>query len=74
MSARLQIIRNGHIIGEYDDLKNLKTIVALLDDPKKIVEFIGAILVALTLYQSEVKSGAFRIGSFRVKFQGGDDL
>jgi len=74
MSVKLQIIRGGHVVKEYDSLEHLEAIVALLDTPRKIVEFIGAILVALTLYQSGAKSGAFRIGSFRVKFQGGDDM
>ena len=73
MSVKLEILRSGRVIGEYDDLKHLKVIVALLDDPRKIVEFIAAILMALTLYRSGAKSGAFRLGSIRVKFQGGDE-
>jgi len=74
MSVKLQILRNGHIIGEYDSLKHLKTIAALLDDPNKIVEFIAAILMALNLYRSGIKAGAFRIGCIGVRFKGGDDM
>jgi len=73
MSVRLQILRDGHVIDEYESLEHLKTIAALLDDEKKIIEFIASIQVALTLYKSGVKSRAFRIGSFKVKFRGGDD-
>ena len=73
MSTKLQILRHGHIIEEYESLEHLKTIAALLDDTRKIIEFIAAIQMALTLYQAGVRSGAFRIGSFRVKFQGGDE-
>ena len=72
MSIRLQILRDGHVIDEYDSLEHLKTIVALLDD-EKIIEFISAIQTAITLYRGGAKFGAFRIGSFRIKFQGGDD-
>ena len=71
MSVRLQIIRGGHVIDEYESLEHLKTIAALLDDEKKIMEFIAGIQMAL--YKSGVKSRAFRIGSFKVKFRGGDD-
>jgi len=74
MSVKLEVLRGGRVIGEYDDLKHLKVIVALLDDPRKIVEFIAAMLMALTLYQAGARSGVFRIGSIRVKFHGGDDL
>ena len=73
MSVRLQIIRGGHVIDEYDSLEHLKTIAALLDDEKKIIEFISAIQMALTLYRSGIKSRAFSIGSFHVRLQGGDD-
>ena len=72
MSVKLEVLRGGRVIGEYDDLKHLKVIVALLDDPRKIMEFIAAILMALTLYRSGAKSGAFRVGSIGVRFQGGD--
>jgi len=73
MSVRLQILRDGHVIDEYESLEHLKTIVALLDDEKKIIEFIAGIQMALTLYKSGIKSRTFRLGSIRVKFQGGDE-
>ena len=73
MSVKLEILRSGRVIGEYDDLEHLKVVVALLDDSRKIVEFIAAILMALTLYRSGAKSGAFRLGSIRVRFKGGDE-
>ena len=74
MTVKLQILRGGHVIEEYDSLEHLKTIAALLGDAKKVIEFIAAIQMALTLYQAGARSGVFRVGSFRVKFQGGDDL
>ena len=73
MSVRLQILGDGHVIDEYESLEHLKTIAALLDDEKKIIEFIAGIQMALTLYKSGVKSRAFSIGSLHVRFQGGDD-
>ena len=73
MSVKLQIIRGGRVVKEYDSLEHLEAIVALLDTPRKIVEFIAAILMALTLYQAGAKSGAFRLGSIRVRFKGGDE-
>lgn len=72
MSIKLQILRDGHVIEEYDSLEHLKTIVALLDDAK-IIEFISAVQMALTLYRSGVRTGSFRVGSFPVRFKGGDD-
>ena len=72
MSVKLQILRHGHVVEEYDSLEHLKTIAALLDDTK-IIEFIAAIQTAITLYRSGVRTGSFRVGSFPVRFQGGDD-
>ena len=73
MSVRLQIIRNGHVVEEYESLEPLKAMVMMLDDVNKMIEFTAAILMALTLYRAGVRSRAFRIGSFKVKFRGGDD-
>ena len=73
MSVRLQIIRNGHVVEEYESLEPLKAMVMMLDDVNKMIEFTAAILMALTLYRAGVRSRAFRIGSFKVKFQGGDE-
>ena len=73
MSVRLQIIRNGHVVEEYDSFEPLKAMVAILDDANKMIEFTAAIQMALTLYRAGVGSGSFSIGSFQVRFQGGDD-
>ena len=73
MSTKLQILRHGHIIEEYESLEHLKTIAALLDDTRKIIEFIAGIQMALTLYRAGVRSGSFKIGSIGVKFQQGDE-
>ena len=73
MSVKLQIIRDGHVVEEYDSFEPLKAMVMMLDDVNKMIEFTAAILMALTLYRAGVRSRAFSIGSLHVRFQGGDD-
>jgi len=72
MSVKLQILRDGHLVGEYDSLDPLRTITALLDDLNKVVEFIAAIQMALSFYRAGAESAEFRIGSVRVRFMKGE--
>jgi len=69
MSTKLQILRHGHIIKEYESLEHLQAIITTSNNP---IEIIASILTALQLYRSGVRVASFKVGSVRVRFSGGE--